>query len=381
MKKLKVVIASDSFKGSASSKEVNSAIAKGVKSSGIPVEIVEVPIADGGEGTIEAIIENGMGELKSLEMDSALGENKKIHYGILKDNKTAVIETAETLGLTRMDKNNLDPSIIDSESLGELILFLLDQGIRKFYVGLGGSATNDCGYGMLKALGIKFLDSNGEEIKGSILELEGLERTDSRSLDPRISESEFILLADVKNSLCGEKGATYTYGPQKGIKDEDLQRYDEILCKMGRELEKELKKEFIHMPSTGAAGGLGAAFIGPLKAKTEPGIVKILELISFEEKLKEADLIITGEGKMDHQSIYGKAPMGILEAGIKYNIPVIAVVGSMGEGIEAVYEKGMKLILSILPGPMSLEEAIENTEENLKRAGYQAVKAFMIRHS
>lgn len=166
MNKIKILIASDSFKGSASSKTVNAAIARGIKKAGIPVKVEEISIADGGEGTIEAIIERTKGEIKKIELNSALGKNKTIHYGLMEDKETAVLETAETLGLTRIDKEQLDPSSIDSGSLGDLIRYLLDEGIRKFYIGLGGSATNDCGYGMLRSLGAKFLDEEGKEISG-----------------------------------------------------------------------------------------------------------------------------------------------------------------------------------------------------------------------
>lgn len=379
MNKIKILIASDSFKGSASSKTVNAAIARGIKKAGIPVKVEEISIADGGEGTIEAIIERTKGEIKKIELNSALGKNKTIHYGLMEDKETAVLETAETLGLTRIDKEQLDPSSIDSGSLGDLIRYLLDEGIRKFYIGLGGSATNDCGYGMLRSLGAKFLDEEGKEISGNIKELENLARIDLDSLDPRIEESSFILLADVSNPLCGKKGATYTYGPQKGVKEEDLEFFDMIICKIGEKMEEALNRQFLEESSAGAAGGLGAAFIGPLQATVENGIEKILELISFNEYLMNSDLVITGEGRMDHQSIYGKAPMGVLKAGKKQGLPVIAVVGSIGEGIEAVYEEGMDLVLCSISSPISLEEAIEKVEENLERTGYQLIKAFTIK--
>ncbi|MDO5649441.1 MAG: glycerate kinase [Gallicola sp.] len=379
MDKIKVLIASDSFKGSASSKEINNAIEKGLRRGSEQVDTIKIPIADGGEGTIEAIIENCGGEIKSLKLKSALGDNKEIKYGLFKDKETVVIETAETLGIARLRKDQLDPYKNTSESLGELIRYLLDQEIRKFFVGLGGSATNDCGYGMLKALGVKFLDKESKEITGDICELEQLDRIDLSSLDERIIESEFILLADVKNSLCGEEGATYTYGPQKGLKKEDLERYDKILCNIGGQLEKALNESFLGKSSTGAAGGLGAAFIGPLHAKTEKGIDKILELICFEEHLDGVDLIVTGEGKMDEQSIYGKTPMGILKVGKKKKIPVAAIVGSIGEGVEAVYEEGISLVISAVTKPQTLEQAIENTIENVEKAGFQLIKAFTIK--
>lgn len=380
MEEINILIAADSYKGSMSSLEVANSIELGIKSTDYKTKITKIPIADGGEGTVEAVTIPNKGEIKKTTALSAMGSEIDAIYGLIDEGKTAILEVASPLGLDKLKGEKLDPNKASSKGLGQLIKFLLDRNIRKFYIGLGGSATNDAGYGMLKELGIKFLDNKGKELNDDVLSLIELDSIDLSGLDYRIKESDFILLSDVTNELCGKNGATETYGPQKGVKKEDVKKFDKAICKLGNKLEDSLNRKFVNNESAGAAGGLGAAFIGVMNAEVNSGIDKILELIDFEKYLENIDLVITGEGRMDFQSVYGKAPIGIAKLCEKFGKPVIAIVGSTGKKIEEVYKYGIDLVIDTISEPMSLEKAMKNSTENIKLAAVHAIHAYNLRY-
>lgn len=379
MKEIKVIIAVDSFKGSASSREVAESIEKGIKKLGRNnIIIKKVSIADGGEGTVEAIIEAVNGEYKFLEVPGPLGDKVKARFGVIRGN-TAVLEMAESSGLNLVKRENLNPYKANTYGVGEMLKTILDMGIRDIYIGLGGSATNDGGAGMLASLGVKFYNIKGERIGYTPEELKNIVKVDISCLDPRISEANITVLSDVCNSLCGINGASYIYGPQKGATSEDIKILDKILENYGNIIDNAVGKNFSEEPGSGAAGGLGYALLSICGAEFKEGIVKIMELIELENLIKDADLVITGEGRIDNQSVNGKAPVGIAKTAKKYNIPVIAVVGSSARNLDDIYANGIDLVMDIINEPMNLERAIRDVKELLEFAGEKAMRAFFLR--
>ncbi|MDU1911966.1 glycerate kinase [Fusobacterium sp.] len=379
MKEIKVIIAVDSFKGSASSREVAESIEKGIKKFGRNnIIIKKVSIADGGEGTVEAIVEAVNGEYKFLEVPGPLGDKVKARFGVIRGN-TAVLEMAESSGLNLIKRENLNPYKANTYGVGEMLKAILDMGIRDIYIGLGGSATNDGGAGMLASLGVKFYNIKGEKIGYTPEELKDIAKVDISGLDTRISEASITVLSDVCNSLCGINGASYIYGPQKGAKSKDVKILDKILENYGNIIDNIVGKNFSKEPGSGAAGGLGYAFLSICGAEFKEGIVKIMELIELENLIKDADLVITGEGRIDNQSVNGKAPVGIAKTAKKYNIPVIAVVGSSARNLDDIYANGIDLVMDIINEPMNLEKAIHDVKELLEFAGEKAMRAFLLR--
>lgn len=379
MKEIKVIIAVDSFKGSASSKEVAESIEKGIKKFGRNnIVTKKVSIADGGEGTVEAIVEAVNGEYKFLEVPGPFGDKVKARFGVIRGN-AAVLEMAESSGLNLVKRENLNPYKANTYGVGEMLKAILDMGIRDIYIGLGGSATNDGGAGMLTSLGVKFYNSIGERIGYTPEELKNVAKVDISGLDPRIAEAHITVLSDVRNCLCGENGASYIYGPQKGAKPEDVEVLDKILENYGNIIDNIVGKAFSKEPGSGAAGGLGYALLSICRAEFKEGIVKIMELIELENLIKDADLVITGEGRIDNQSVNGKAPVGIAKTAKKYNIPVIAVVGSSARNLDDIYANGIDLVMDIINEPMNLERAIHDVKELLEFAGEKAMRAFFLR--
>lgn len=378
MEDLKVIIAVDSFKGSATSKEVEDYIESGIlKYKKDNISIKKIPIADGGEGTVEAIVEATSGEYKYLEVKGPLGDTVKAKFGIIKNN-IAVMEMAESSGINLVPRENLNPYKATTYGVGQILKQILDMGIKEIYIGIGGSATNDGGAGMLAALGAKFYDSQNNEIGYTPIELSRLSRIDLTNFDSRVTKTKITILSDVRNILCGENGASYIYGPQKGASKEDIVSLDCILNNYGNIIDEYLGEKNSIKPGSGAAGGLGYALLSVCKAEFNEGIIKIMELIELEENLKDADLVITGEGRIDNQSVNGKAPVGIALTAKKYNIPVIAIVGSSDKNLTDIYKNGIDLVLDIINEPMSLDKAIKNVKELLEFTGEKAIRAFYL---
>lgn len=372
----RIVIASDSFKGSASSRLVAERIAEGIKRIDQSIEVQQYSIADGGEGTVEAILEMTEGTYHSVEVRNPYGKRVEARFGILNDH-TAVIEIAEASGLQYKDPAS-DPGESTTYGTGELISAALDLGVKHLYIGLGGSATIDGGAGMLQALGVRLLDRSGNEIGTGLEELKRLDTIDTSQIDPRIITSRFTILSDVTNPLTGNNGATAVFGPQKGVKPDDIEPFDQILKRYAEIVEKKSGKRWSTLPGAGAAGGLGFGLLAFCDAEMTSGIEKVLSLIRLEDALPQADLVITGEGKMDGQSIQGKAPIGIAKLAKKYNLPVIAIVGGRDDDVSKIYKEGIDLIIDIVNRPMSLTEAILNVEPLLIEAGETAYRAFKL---
>ena len=354
---MKIVIAPDSFKGSLTAVEVSDAIEQGIREIFPESEIVKIPMADGGDGTAHCLVNATGGKILIEKVTGPLGDEVLASYGILGDKKTAVIEMAEASGLTLVPENRRNPLVTTTYGTGQLIKFALDQGCRKMIIGIGGSATNDGGAGMVQALGAKLLDKDGEEIGFGGGELKKVFRIDTKYLDNRLSETKVLVASDVSNPLCGPQGASRIYGPQKGATPEVIEELDESLAYFAGIIKRDLNKDVKDIPGAGAAGGLGASLMAFLNAELRPGIEIIIEIVKLEQAIKGADLVITGEGKIDSQTIYGKAPIGVAKIAKKYHIPVIAVAAIIGNDADIVYQYGINTLLKISEPPMNLNES------------------------
>lgn len=361
---MRILLAPDSFKGSLSSKDVCSALREGILRVS-QMDILEVPIADGGEGTVDAIVSSTKGTEYFEKVNGPLGEKIKAHYGILKD-KTAIIEMASASGLYLVPENKRNPLITTSYGTGQLIESALNKGCRKFIIGIGGSATNDGGAGMLQALGASFLDECNREIGYGGGCLDKLARVDLSSLDGRIYESEFIVASDVVNPLCGKNGASFVYGPQKNASPEMVKLLDDNLMHYSEVVKDTLNKDLSQTPGAGAAGGMGFALMAFLNAKLEKGIDVVIDITGMEDKIKASDLVITGEGNTDFQTAFGKAPLGVAKLAKKYNKPVIVLSGGLGDNYKSLYDIGVTSLFSIIDKPTSLEYSMEHASELIK---------------
>lgn len=361
---MKIIIAPDSFKGSVSAIEATNNIEKGIKKVFNDATIVKIPIADGGEGTVDAIIMGSQGIYKEAVVTGPLGEKITGKYGVLPDG-SAVIEMAAASGITLVPKDNLNPMEATTYGTGELVKAALDEGAKKIIIGIGGSATNDGGMGLAQALGAIFKDQEGQVLGLGAKYLQAIHTIDISALDKRLQQVEFIVACDVTNTLCGDQGASAVYGPQKGASPQMVQDLDNSLKHFAAIIKKDLGKDILEVPGGGAAGGLGAGLLVFCNAILKSGIKTVLEAVNIEQHLKNTDMIITGEGRIDGQSIYGKVPVGIAEVAKPYNIPVIALVGSIGSDASKVYDYGITSIMSILDNPMPLEQAISRAEDLL----------------
>ncbi len=361
-----IVIAPDSFKESLKASEAARCIALGIKKVLPDAVCEEVPMADGGEGTVDALVNATGGTIKKIKVKDPHMRDIESYYGILGDGNTAVIEMAAASGLELLKENEKNPWATTTFGTGQLIKAALNAGCKKIITGIGGSATNDGGTGMARALGAVFLDRNGYEIGHGGGPLENLAEIRIDGLDKRIRECDFLVASDVQNPLCGKQGASRVYGPQKGATAGMADRLDKNLLRYGRKLEGIFKREIIDLPGAGAAGGLGAGLVAFLNAALRPGFDIVNELTGLEEKIKNAGLVITGEGKLDEQTRYGKTPSGVADLAKKYNKPVIGIAGSLGEGYDELYHHGFTAIFSIMDKPMPLEEALANAPDLLQ---------------
>jgi len=378
MKTLKIVIATDSFKGSATSLEIENYIETGIKRVVKNAEIIKIPIADGGEGTVDAINYASGGEIFKTVVTGPYNKKVNAKYLIIKK-KIAIIEMASASGLTLADNKNLNPFIATTYGTGELINAVLKhQDVEEIYVGLGGSATNDGGVGLAQALGVSFLDENQQEIGLGAQDLGKIKVIDASNLNRRVKKVKFHILSDVTNPLCGKNGASFVFGAQKGASAEEIIKLDELLLHYGTKLNEMTGIDIINHDGAGAAGGLGAAMIAFTNATMHRGISKILELTEINKHLKDADLVITGEGRMDEQSLFGKTPLGIAELAKKYNLPVIAIVGSTKGDLSKTYKNGIDLIIDIINEPMELEFAMKNVQNLAENAAETAIRAYLL---
>lgn len=364
----KIILAPDSFKESATAIEICNAMEKGIRKVFKNVEIIKLPMADGGEGTVQSLVNIKNGRIEKLVVQGPLGEETTAEYGILGDNQTAVIEMASANGLHLISSENRNPLITTTHGTGELIKACLDKGIEDFIIGLGGSATNDGGAGMANALGIRFLDSSGNELKPGGSALIDLASIDMSNVHPKLASANITIACDVTNLLCGPDGASAVFGPQKGATTEMIKELDAALFHYSEVLKKELDKDIREIPGSGAAGGLGAGLLAFTNAKLEPGVDIVIRESRLEEHVEGADFIFTGEGQIDFQTKFGKTPYGVVKSAKKVNpsIKAIALAGSLGTDYTQLYENDFDAIFSITPGVSDLPTLLENTEENIQ---------------
>ena len=371
---MKIIIAPDSFKGNLTALEVANLIEKGIRRVYSKAKIVKVSMADGGEGTVRSLVDATRGRIIRKEVTGPLGKRVKASYGILGDKKTAIIEMASASGLPLVPKKKRNPLLTTTYGTGELIKAALDRGCGKIIVGIGGSATVDGGAGMTQALGVRSLDKKGKEIGFGGGALGNLERIDISKMDERIKKTEVLVASDVDNPLTGPKGAARVYAPQKGATPSMVKKLEKSLKRYASIIKRDLKKDIKDIPGTGAAGGLGAGLIAFLDAKIRLGVDIVIETVGLEKRLKDADLVITGEGKMDAQTIYGKTPIGVARSAKKHNIPVVAIVGEVGEGVEVVYKHGIDGIMTTTPYPMTRPQAIKESSRLIPNASEQLMR-------
>ncbi|WP_129710153.1 glycerate kinase [Priestia megaterium] len=364
---MKIVIAPDSFKESLTALNVCEAVEKGIRTHFPNAEISKVPMADGGEGTVQSLVDATGGEIIQTRVTGPLGKAVEAFYGIHGGGKTAVIEMAAASGLHHVPVDKRNPLITTTRGTGELILKALDHKVKHIIIGIGGSATNDGGAGMAKALGAKLLDANGTEMKEGGGSLDQLASIDLTNLDSRLAEVKVEVACDVDNPLTGETGASAVFGPQKGATPDMVKRLDCNLAHYAAVIEKEMNIHIQSVPGAGAAGGLGGGLLAFLSAELKPGVDIVIEATQLERYIKGADLVITGEGRIDGQTIYGKTPIGVAKTAKKHSVPVIAIAGSIGAGSEAVYEHGISALFSVVPGAVDLSEALGKAGENIER--------------
>ncbi|CAB1252444.1 TPA: glycerate kinase [Vibrio cholerae] len=362
---MKVVIAPDSFKESLTAKQVCDAIQAGLARVWHDAKFVAIPVADGGEGTVQSLVDATQGRLVEVKVMGPQGKRVEAFYGMLGDNQTAVIEMAAASGLHHVPLAQRDPKLTTSFGTGELIRHALDQGVTKLIIGLGGSATNDGGVGMLAALGARFTNADGDPIQLTGGGLRELTHIDLQDFDPRLQHCDILVACDVNNPLCGDKGASAVFGPQKGATPEDVQLLDGALRQFGLLTEKVTGKMVLESAGAGAAGGMGAALLAYTQARLRPGIEIVLETVQLAHQVSDADLVITGEGRIDSQTVHGKTPMGVAKVAKRFDVPVLALCGCTGDNYQAVYQCGIDAVFAAVPRAMLLEDALKESDFNL----------------
>lgn len=363
---MKIIIAPDSFKESLTAMEVANAIEAGFKQVMPHAQFIKLPMADGGEGTVQSLVDATNGAIINCPVTGPLGEKVDAFYGLSGDGQTAVIEMAAASGLHLVAPERRNPLLTTTYGTGELIKAALDKGVKHIIVGIGGSATNDGGAGMAQALGIKMVDKNGLEIGYGGGALAHLSRIDLSAVDARLQTVALEVACDVNNPLCGRKGAAHVFGPQKGATPEMVALLDKNLAHYADIIKTQLGREIKDMPGAGAAGGMGAALLGLFNATLRPGIEIVMDAVNFSEIIAGADLVVTGEGRIDSQTIHGKTPIGVARAAKKQGIPVIAIAGCLSSDCAVVYEQGIDCVFSVLSSAVSLEEAFRDAAANIE---------------
>jgi len=372
---MKIVVAPDSFKGSVTAGEACAAIGRGVVRVVPGAEIVLVPLADGGEGTAEALVASTKGQLRKVKVHGPLDSEVEAKYGIL-GGGTAVIEMAQAAGLPLVPSARRNPLYTTTYGLGQLILDALEQDCRDFIIGIGGSATNDCGCGMAQALGVRFIDKAGHEIGEPMTgELAGkVGKIDCSKVSAAVAQSRFTVACDVDNPLLGPTGASYVYSPQKGADDETVKLLEANMTHIIELIESAAGKSVRNSPGAGAAGGLGAGLLAFLNGRLERGIDIVMRYSRFDQIIRRADLIITGEGRIDRSTAFGKTIAGVAAAAKRQSIPVIALAGSLADDTAELHKMGVSALMSICPGPMSAEQAMEQGSQLLSDAAERALR-------
>jgi glycerate kinase len=374
---MRVVIAPDKFKGSLTALEAAEAMARGLSRVDSSAEIDRVPMADGGEGTVAALVAATGGSYRTVTVTGPLGEPVAASFGLLGDGRTAVLEMASASGLWLVPPGLRDPLRATTRGTGQLLLAALEAGARRVIVGIGGSATNDGGAGLGQALGFRLLDTHGRELEPGGGELDRLARIERTDLAAVLGSATIAVACDVTNPLCGPRGASAVYGPQKGATPEMVARLDRNLGHFADIVARDLDVAVRDIPGSGAAGGLGGGLVAFAGGRLEGGVNLVIEAVNLRERLHAADLCLTGEGALDGQSAFGKTAVGVARLAHSLRCPTLAVAGSIGPGAEAVLEQGVDAYFSICPGPVPIDEAIERASELLENATAQAVRAFL----
>ena len=375
---MKVVVAIDSLKGSLSSMEAGLAIKEGVLAAQPDAEVIVKPLADGGEGTTDALIEGMNGERIDLAVTGPMHTPVDAYYGYLRETNTAVMEMASAAGITLVPDKEKNPLLATSYGVGEMIIDAIQRGCRNFIIGIGGSITNDGGIGMLKALGVRFLDEKGEDAGEGGQALAKVACIDLSGLNPLLKECHIQVACDVNNPLCGESGSTYVYGPQKGVTEDMKKTLDEAMAHFARVTSESLENDYMNTPGAGAAGGLGFAFLAYVGATLTPGIELILDAVGLEDELSGADVVVTGEGRLDFQTAMGKAPVGVARLAKKYNARVVAFAGSVTKEATACNKEGIDAFFPILRGVCTLADAMDpvNARNNMIATVEQVFRLF-----
>ncbi|WP_069805084.1 glycerate kinase [Thermogemmatispora onikobensis] len=375
---MRIVIAPQALKGSLTAPEAARAIAGGFQKVLPTAELDLVPIADGGEGTVEALVSATGGQLLHAQVTGPLGEPVEATFGLLGDGQTAVIEMAACAGLPLVPPERRDPRLTTTYGVGELIRAALDSGCRHLIIGIGGSATNDGGAGMAQALGVRLLDAEGKDLPYGGAALAGLARIVPDGIDPRLQECRIEVACDVTNPLCGPQGASAVYGPQKGASPEMVAQLDAALAHYAGIIQRDLGRDVRNLPGAGAAGGLGASLLAFLQATLRPGADLVLEAVGLAKRLQGASLLVTAEGQIDRQTAYGKSVGAVASLAQRCGVPVLALAGSLGEEYQVVYALGVEAVMTLLAAPLSLNEAMTQAASLLADASERAARLLLL---
>lgn len=370
--------APDSFKESLTAMEAARAMAQGIENADHDAEVRCLPMADGGEGTARALVDATGGSMRAVPVHDPLGRPVEGHFGLLADGTTAVVETAEASGLALLEAKERNPLIASSYGTGELMLAAVRSGAKRIIVGLGGSATNDAGAGLLQALGVRLLDKNGNDLAHGGAALANLTTIDISTMDPALKNVAIIAACDVTNPLTGPTGASAVFGPQKGASKDDVATLDAALAHFAQVIDSQLGVAVNDVPGAGAAGGIGAALKGFLNAEFRPGIAIVIEQSGLDAAAQWADVVFTGEGSIDFQTKFGKTPAGVAETAKRHGKPVIAVAGHIGTGIDELHEVGIDAVFGIAPGAASLSELLADAAANVTRTTEQIVRTLQL---
>ena len=372
---MKIVIAPDSFKGSLTATEAADAIEIGFRAVYPDAEYVKVPMADGGEGTVQSLVDATSGTIINQSVIGPMGDMVPGFFGILGRSRTAVVEMAAASGIHLVKPEERNIYLASSFGTGQLINAALDHGCDKLIIGLGGSATNDGGMGMMKALGAQFLGQEGAPLAPDVRALLQLAKIDLQYLDPRLTKTEIVVACDVNNPLCGKNGASRIFGPQKGATGDDIVVLDKALARYGDVLAVNTGRNIAIEPGSGAAGGMGAALIGLIDAVLKPGVDLVIGIVELAKSLVDADLVITGEGRIDSQTIHGKTPVGVAKIAKSHNLPVICIAGSVKDGTDIIHQMGIDKIYSVTEGDYDLTEALKDAGHKLSQSAQKIAKS------
>jgi glycerate kinase len=375
---MKIVIAPQGFKGSLTGLEVARSIEKGVLAVAPDAITDLVSVADGGDGTLQSLVDSTGGEVISSTVTDPIGRQIEAEWGSLGDGETAVIEMARSSGLALLALDELDPLTATTYGTGQLAKVALDRGHSRFIIGIGGSATNDGGAGMMEALGARILGPAGEPLARGGAALSDIAKIDVSGFDQRFCDAHIEVACDVNNPLCGPDGASAVFGPQKGATPAMVEQLDAALARYAEVIERDLASDIRTYPGAGAAGGLGAGLMAFANAELKAGVDIVLDAVDLDSHLVGADLVITGEGQIDHSTIFNKSPVGVAARAAKHGIPVIAIAGGLGNGYQEVHDKGIAAMFTLVSGPMSLDDAIADSESLLAGAAEEIVRTLMV---